>query len=140
MKSNILAIPGIVAGENLSSNQYRAVRLNADTPGEVIAFTNANAPQLPIGIQQDNPKTAGQGVEVAGPYSVCKAEVGGTFDESVCLGLDNNGRVIEAPFEAPSDGTADLYIIATSLQAATVGAGEVVYVLVQTPVLASTEA
>lgn len=126
------------AGADLSSNQFRAVRMSTTVPFEVTTISNANAPQLPIGIQQDAPtSTYRGGVEVATPGEECKAEAGGSFDEGVALGMDNSGRVIAAPFET-SPATADLYIFATSLEVSG-GTGQIVRVLVQSPVLASTE-
>lgn len=131
-------IPGLVAGADLSSNQFRAVRLDATAPFVVATISDANAPQIPIGIQQSAPSSTYRGgIEVAGPGEVCKAEAGGSFNEAVALGVDDNGCVIEAPFET-SPASADLYIIGTSLQVSG-GSGQVVYILVQSPVLASTE-
>lgn len=130
-------LAGLVASGDLSASQFRFVRLSTSAPFEVSAISNANAPQIPIGVLQNKPDAAGQGAEVAGPGEVCKAEAGGSFDEAVTLGVDDSGRVIAAPFET-SPATADLYIIGTSLQAS--GAlGDVVFILVQSPVLASTQ-
>lgn len=133
-----MTIPGLVAGADLSSNQFRAVRLSTSNPFEVTTISDANAPQVPIGIQQSKPDSSYRGgIEVAGPGEVCKAEAGGSFDEAVTLGVDDSGRVIAAPFET-SPASADLYIIGTSLQVSG-GSGQIVYILVQSPVLASTE-
>lgn len=130
-------IPGMVASGDLSSSQFRFVRLSTSSPFEVSAISNANAPQIPIGVMLNDPDAAGKAAEVAGPGSVVKAEAGGSFDEAVTLGVDDVGRVIAAPFET-SPATADLYIIGTSVQASG-GSGEIVFILVQSPVLASTE-
>ncbi len=132
----IFPIPGLVASGNISSSQHRFVKMSASNPFEVSAMSNANAPELPIGVLQNDPDAAGEGAEVAGPGSTCLVECGDTIDEGEALGCDNNGRVIAAPFET-SPATADLYIIGTALQAGTVSTK--VKILVQSPFLASTE-
>ena len=127
--------PGFVASGDLSANQFRAVQLSEAASFEVSAITNANA-EKPFGIQQDDPNAAGQGVEVALVGEICKAEYGGTVDEGDYLSCNNSGQLIAAPFET-SPATADLYIFALALEAGAVN--EIHYVLVLSPVLASTE-
>ena len=127
--------PGFVASEDLSANQFRAVKMSAAASFEVSAITNANA-EKPFGIQQNNPDTIGEAVEVALPGEICKAEYGDTVDEGEYLSCDNDGKLIPAPYET-SPATADLYIFAMALEAGAVS--EIHYVLLLTPVLASTE-
>ncbi len=127
--------PAFVASGSLSTNQFRGVRMSESASFEVSAVSNANA-QKPFGIQQNDPDAAGKAVEVALPGEVAKAECGDTIDEGDYLGFDNSGRVIPAPYET-SPSSADLYINALALE---VGAtSNIIFVLVLTPVKASTE-
>lgn len=134
---NPILIPGLTAHGDIASSQFRFVKLNADLPGEVAAMSNADAPELPIGVLMNDPDTEGHAAEVAGPGSYVKVEAGGSFDESVTLVCDNSGRVIAGPYET-SPATANLYIIGISFQVSG-GSGQHVLVLVTSPVLASTE-
>ncbi len=129
-------IPGMVASGDLSSSQHRFVRMSASNPGEVSAISDGNT-QIPVGVLMNDPNAAGQPAEVAGPFSTVKVECGGSIDEGEALSVDNDGKVIAAPFES-APGTADLYICATALQAGTDGTK--VMILVQHPVACSTEA
>jgi hypothetical protein len=125
--------PSLVASGDLSSNQFRCVRLTASANFEVGAITNGNA-QIPIGIQQNDQDVAGKGVEVAMPGEVCKAELGGTVDEGNFLAPDNNGALINSP---QAEGSPDLYVIGMALQAGV--SGDVVQILVTTPMKVSAE-
>ena len=133
--SDYLSMPGAVASGDISTSQHRAVRLSGSNPFEVSAITNANAPQIPVGILQDEPDAAGKGADVA-IDGVCKAEFGDTVTIGAVLGMDNSGRLIPAPFET-SPATADLYCFAVALEAGTVGTKGKVRLI--SPVLASTE-
>ncbi len=66
-------IPGLVAGADLSSSQYKPVRISADTAGKVYAAVSA-AKEV-VGILQNDP-TAGQPALIAGPGDICKAVAG----------------------------------------------------------------
>ena len=128
-------LPGAVASGDLSASQYRTVKLSESASFEVSAITNGNT-EKPIGILQNDPDAAGKAAEVAIGGSVCKAELGGTVDEGDFLSMTNAGELIAAPYET-SPATADLYIFAQALEAGV--DGDIVYVLVGFPVLASTE-
>ena len=65
--SNLNHIPGLTASEDLSSHQYHAVQISGVRT--VATLDNANAPEVPIGILQDDP-TSGDPAEVAGPGSI----------------------------------------------------------------------
>lgn len=127
--------PSFVASGNIATSQFRAVKLSAAASFEVSAITNANA-EKPFGILQNDPDAAGKGAEVALVGEICKAEYGGNVDEGEYLSCDNDGKLIAAPYET-SPATADLYIFALALEAG--AASEIHYVLVLSPVLASTE-
>lgn len=133
--SSYLSLPGAVASGNIATSQHRAVKLSGSNPFEVSAITNANAPELPVGILQDAPNVAGKGADVA-IAGVCKAEFGDTVTIGQTLGMDNSGRLISAPFET-SPATADLYVFAVALEAGAVGTKGMVRLI--GPVLASTE-
>ena len=124
-----------VASGDLSASQYMFVRMSAAASFEVSAITNANA-QTPFGILQNDPAAAGEAAEVALPGMIAKAVCGGTVDEGDLLGCNNTGDVIAAPYET-SPATADLYINALALEAGV--DGDIIKVLVLTPVKASTE-
>lgn len=132
--SNYLSLPGAKAASDLSSYQFCAVKLSSNEL-EVTPITNANAPDLPVGILQDKPDVAGQGADVA-VDGVCKAIFGGNVSVGNVLGVNNSGQLIAAPMET-SPATADLYCIAVALQAGS--SGTVGYVRLIGPVLASTE-
>jgi hypothetical protein len=125
--------PSLVASGDLSSNQFRCVRLTASANFEVGAITNGNT-QIPIGIQQNDPDVAGKGVEVAMPGEICKAELSGTVDEGNFLAPGNDGTLINSP---QAEGSPDLYVIGMALQAGV--SGDIVQILVTTPMKVSAE-
>lgn len=134
MGETALYIPGLIAAASLSSSQYRAVRLTA--AWTVGAFTNANAPQEPLGVLQNDPDAAGEPCSVIG-YGATKGEAGASYSVGDRLGLDNVGRFITAAFEA-AIGAADLYVCAVALEAA--GAqGDYMRIWFTSPVPGSTE-
>ena len=128
VEGDFRTIPGLMAGADLSANQYRAVQMDT-TAFRVIAITNANA-QRPIGIQQDDPNAANLPVLVA--YDgVCRAQAGGTIAVGDTLALDNSGRVITDAEVA--DGTAvDLHHIAVALEAGALSS--IITILLHTPI------
>lgn len=138
MSEHINYIPGIHTDADLSSNQFRVAVLSDER--EVSAASNANAPEFPLGIQQNAPdgSSVRAAVEIAGPGSVCKAEYGGSITASTNLYLasNNSGQLIAAPEEAAA-GSGDLYVIAIALEDG--ASGEVHKVLVTDPRLVSTE-
>ena len=107
-----LDIPGLVAGQDMSGKQYRAVQMDTDD-FEVTGITDANT-EHPIGILQNDP-TEGQTALVA--YTgVCRAEVGSggvTFGDT--LALANNGKVI-TDVEVANGTAVDLHHIGIALQ------------------------
>lgn len=56
-----LRIPGLMAGADLSANQYKFVKAGA-TEGQVVVI--AAVTDLPIGVQLDAPNAAGKPIEV----------------------------------------------------------------------------
>lgn len=68
----IISIPGFLAGADLSSYQYRPVKL-ASTAGEVVAATAVT--DVVLGILQNDPED-GQAAHVAGPGSITIAVAG----------------------------------------------------------------
>jgi len=115
-------IPGLVAGADLSSAQYKVVKL-ASTAGEVVLVAATST--LAIGILQNDPAdTEPADVCVSG---VCKAVAGPTdvaFGD--VLGHDSTSRV--------SDHTTDNRpILARALEASS-AAGDIIRVLVHNPV------
>lgn len=108
---NYLSIPGAQAAEDLSSYQYKAVQVTT-TDWRVGPITNANAPQVPIGILQNDPDTAGHPADVA-IVGVCKAECATTVTAGDNLAVNNSGEV------TPDDETttsSDLYHIGVALE------------------------
>lgn len=114
MVDNYIDIPGLQAGANLSSSQYRAVKMHS-TAFQVVAIDNANAPDRPVGILQNDPDTAGHPAIVAF-CGLCRAEAGGNISVGDSLALDNNGKVIADAVVTAQDGV-DLYHIGIALQA-----------------------
>lgn len=131
-------IPGIHTDADLSANQFRVAVLSDER--EVSAASNANAPEFPLGIQQNAPdgSSVRAGVDIAAPGSICKAEYGGTITAAsdFHLSFNNSGQLIAAPEEA-APGTGDLYVIAIPLEDG--ASGEVHKVMVVEPRLVSTE-
>lgn len=100
------------AGANISAAHQRVVKIDDDF--QVNVTTNANAPEIPIGILQNDPNAAGQGASVL-ISGVSRAELGGTVTAGAALSMNNDGQLIAAPFEA-AIGTADLLIFAFALE------------------------
>ncbi len=68
----IISVPGLLAGADLSAYQYRPVKL-ASTAGEVVAATAVT--DVVVGILQNDP-TDGQAASIAGVGSVSLAKAG----------------------------------------------------------------
>ncbi len=119
MASAIMA-EGLMAAEDLSSYQYYAVFLNVSTDRYVSPFTNANAPQVPIGILQNDPDAAGKAAEVC-IFGVCKAIYGGNVTRGDSLSMDNTGRLIsDAITEVLAGNALDLFHCAYALESGAV--------------------
>lgn len=113
--SNYRSIPGIKASGTVT--QYRAVKMDT-TNRQVVAITNANAPDLPIGILQNDP-ASGEAADIA-HEGVAKAEYGGTITRGDSLAMDNTGKLITDAVVA--DGSAvDLYHLAKALESGSSG-------------------
>lgn len=106
-----LSLPGVVANADLSSYQYKAVQLST-TDWKVAALSNANAPEVPIGILQNDPDADGKPAEVA-ILGVCKAECGDTVTAGDNLAVNNAGEVIS---DAETTSSSDLYHIGIALE------------------------
>lgn len=108
--ANYLSLPGVVANADLSSYQYKAVQIST-TDWKVAAMSNANAPQVPIGILQNDPDADGKPADVA-ILGVCKAECGDTVTAGDNLAVNNAGEVISDAEETSSD----LYHIGVAME------------------------
>lgn len=108
--ANYLSLPGVVANADLSSYQYKAVQIST-TDWKVAAMSNANAPQVPIGILQNKPDADGKPADVA-ILGVCKAECGDTVTAGDNLAVNNSGEVISDAEETSSD----LYHIGVAME------------------------
>ena len=120
---------GLVAGEDLSDEQFHAVRMGTD-PFEVMKFTDVDGAQCPIGILLNKPKL-GQGCEIAGPGSLqVKATAGGTINEGNWVAPNASGElVVDVQEAAPS--AASNWLLGIALQGA--ADGDVFYMAVFTP-------
>ena len=117
--SNILA-SGLMADADLSAKQYYAVMLSASTDRYVSLITNANAPQVPFGILQNDPDAAGKAAEVC-VFGVCKAIYGGTVTRGDSLSIDDTGRLItDAITEVLAGNAIDLFHCAYALESGAV--------------------
>lgn len=108
---NYLSLPGVVANADLSAKQYHAVQMST-TDWKVAAISNANAPQVPIGILQNDPDADGKPADVA-ILGVCKAECGDTVTAGDNLSINNDGEVIT---DAETTTSSDLYHIGVALE------------------------
>lgn len=131
MTDNYKSLPGIVAGEDLSSAQYKAVYLSA--ANTVSQVSNANG-QRPIGILQNDP-ISGEAADVA-YEGVCKWEYGGTITFANTLACNNSGEAIADDEVTAQDG-ADLHHMADALESGV--DGDIRKVLLHTPVLVGLE-
>ena len=124
----IMTIPGLKANGNLSTEQFRAVKLTAN-PFEI---DNVDAvTDVPIGILQNKPNASGEPAEVAGPGSICKAEFGGAVQAGNQLKIEGAGADAGQLVAATIGTDSAHYIIAHALQD---GANDQVgYVLVVSP-------
>jgi hypothetical protein len=107
--AHLNTIPGLVAGGNLASSQYKVVKF-ASTANAVVAVTATTS--LAIGILQNDP-ASGEPAIVAGPGSIATALAGAT-DIAVgeLLGFNSTGQV--------ADHTTDgRYMLCQALQAST---------------------
>lgn len=68
----MIDVPGLLAGEDLSSWQYKPVKL-ASTAGEVVKADDVT--DIVVGILQNDP-TDGQAAHIAGPGSISKVIAG----------------------------------------------------------------
>ncbi len=106
---NYVDIPGIVASGTVV--QYRAVRISGDRTA--VAISDANAPQLPIGILQNDP-ASGEACDIA-HEGVARGVYGDTVTAGQSLACNNDGLLI--PDAVVADGSAvDLYHVAKALE------------------------
>ena len=118
--SHITHIPGLVAGEDLSSGQYKVVK-HASTAGQVVAVSATT--DSAIGILQNDP-ASGEAASVAGPGSVAKALAGtSSIAAGDVLGYNTTGQV--------EDHTTDGRFILAQAQEAAGSSGDVITVTVQ---------
>ena len=108
---NYLSLPGVVADADLSAKQYHAVLLST-TDWKVSAITNANAPQIPIGILQNDPDADGMPADVA-ILGVCKAECGDTITAGDTITINNDGEIIQ---DDATVSSPDLYHLGIALE------------------------
>lgn len=115
--TNCITASGLKAGEALTAKQYYAVKVDASEDRAVIAIANANAPDYPIGILQNDPAD-GEAAEVA-IMGQCKAIYGGNVTRGNLLSIDNDGKLIAETTVVAQDG-ADLPIVAIALESGAV--------------------
>lgn len=109
---NFLAIPNLVAGENMPAKQYRAVKKDTDD-FEITGITSITS-EHPLGILQNDPL---EGEEAIVAYTgVCKAEAGGDISVGSPLALNDDGDVI-ADVEIANGGAKNLHHIGLALMA-----------------------
>lgn len=85
-------IPGLLAGADLSTNQFRFVKAGA-TEGQVVAI--AAVTDVPIGVQLDKPSAAARLVEVES-FGICRCIAGATLTYGQRVQTDSQGRAIPA--------------------------------------------
>lgn len=113
-------IPGLVAGEDLSSGQYKAVK-HASTAGQVLAC--AATTDAAIGILQNDP-ASGEAANVAGVGSVAKAVAGtSTVSAGNLLGYNSTGQL--------ENHTTDGRYIFAQAQEDAAASGDIIQVTVQ---------
>ena len=117
MMAGYYAIPGLIAGANLKTNQYKAVRFSSTVNRTVLAISNANA-QRPIGVQQDEPDT-GEPINVAS-FGVAKMEAGSTIVRGAKIAMNNAGEAI-SDAEVTTGGAVDLHHFGIALDSAADG-------------------
>lgn len=125
---NYQNLPGVVAGEDLSSAQYKSVYLDTSNNNTVLQVSNANA-QRPIGILQNDP-ISGEAADVA-IAGVCKAEYGGNITRGDTLANNNSGELI-SDAEVADGSAVDLHHVADALESGV--DGDIRKVVLHTPV------
>lgn len=129
MAENEIMLPGAIAGSDLSSQQWYAVRLDGTTMGtgfQVGAITAAT--QRPIGILANNPNTSGQGAEVV-ISGIVKVEYGDTVTIGQALTINATGRIVASLIDT-TGAISKQYIIGESLEAGT--SGDIRFIKLQT--------
>jgi len=104
-------IPGLVAGEDMSAEQYRGCKMDT-TDFQILGLTDANA-EKPIGILQNDP-ISGKPALVA-MLGVCRAECGGNITIGDSLAFNNSGDVI-SDAEVADGSATDLHHIGIALE------------------------
>lgn len=90
------AIPGLAAGADLSSHQYKVVKF-ASTAGQVIV--SAAAANQHIGVLQNDPSAQGQPAAVAS-IGHCLALASASITQGAALTSDTTGRVVTTTTDA----------------------------------------
>ncbi len=96
-EGNIRNIPGLTAGADLSSDQFKFVKMSA---GGVILPTTSGEPVT--GVLQDKPAASGRAASVAGVGSVTKVLAGGVIAKGARIQPNANGVAITAAAAATS--------------------------------------
>lgn len=107
-----IKLSGVMADADLSSYQFKAVQMSETTDRYVSALSNANAPQTPVGILQNDPAAAGEPAEVV-ICGQCKMEYGDTIVRGANISVNNAGEAIS---DAESTSSSDLYHIGVAIE------------------------
>ena len=111
-------LPGLLAGANLASSQYKLVRA-ASTAGEVV-LVNGDQTDIVLGVLYNSPADGAEAEIAIGP--VVKAQADGSLSYGAYVSGNTTGRLKEST-------TADDDIFGILLEAST-DAGDIVRVLV----------
>ena len=122
-----IKLPGLVAGESMTTKQYYAVQHSTAADRTVLLITNANA-QRPIGILQNDPGS-GEPAEVV-VLGMAKAIYGGSITRGDKLACGNDGSLI-SDAEVADGSAVDLHHIAIALESGS--SGDIRWVLVIAP-------
>jgi hypothetical protein len=106
---------GLVAAADLSTKQFYAVKVTADS-----AVNLAGDGEMAIGILQNKP-TSGHAAVIAGPGSISKGVCGAAVTVGAPVGVDTDGKIVD---KATADYGLGIALTATS------NAGELVTVYV----------
>jgi len=111
-------LPGIEASGDMSSNQFRFVRIDGN--GRAVL---AGAGESIVGVLQNKPSALGQPAIIWGPGSVTKVVAGGSVAASAVVTPDASGRAVGA--------AGDTYIAGISVE--TGGTSDLLTVLICQP-------
>lgn len=114
MSADFQRLPGAIAGGNLSTSQFLAVKMSESATVDFEVLNTTANTFRPVGVLQNKPNSSGQGAEVA-VAGVAKMKYGGSITQGDLIGIDSVGRAVSLGSPTSTGGHAGRYVLGQAL-------------------------